>query len=972
MSLFQDLNFLVVVTDPSAQEKQASAAVDQLKDNGAGVCSVYSTDTTTTDWPTTVEEVKERFYAEFCKNDKEIHFVVAENTDFPFYRACAFDLLLPVVSSQWVTDSLASNRLAKTARYSPNPLHVLKELEFYISKYTFSENEHFFYTQLITLLGGSSTSVLSTSTDYIVSRSYMDPAVQLVAKSDMDNDVKFVFPLWLLACTKSGIMEPVQPYLLTPGCNKTTQKWDVFHKQPFTHQCTSLEGRAYYIDPEMKLDRNIRRFVADLITHMSGTTVDAQHMNRHTTMITCDMRRIACGRQSANLLWLMDVFRLQEYVVPDTKILYKPFRDRVFDSQVNVLSASYSMYFGFQRQYVALLVEKLGGSITTDFSKKNNVLVCQVPHGRKYNTASTLWKRHCTVVNHLWLEDCYLAGEKLDPNLKRYSDVPPRGGLTNHINQQPFVTSEGGDAETQDVPPRGGLTNHINQQPFVTSEGGDAETQDVPGQTETQDTVPTYPADEMNTDIPKVSTLAGMKLQHENTTSSTEKERVICQSLQVLKSGMDLLSKTQTSLTDVSEASQASQRTADMGVTSMVDSGEHHNRNLRDELLSEGGEEGSHERLPTLLSDKPEKSESTQPTTNGKSTQPTTNGKSTQPTKGDSTQPTPNLTGDNGTTTPRENNTTPAKRESDTPIESLHKKQRASEATTTSEEIATISPTVSQQALLQTLGWDTADPTPLLNELPLYDIRAVQTRCLESLTVADRTLLSTLGIHIYDDIRPSHSLNAIFAPKLLRTSKFLKSLGFTPLQYALKPSFVVEVLKRVRNAKGTSPQNSLHAALYVDPAAYGIPEITAQVRERTALPQRVFERAHLHTINIFGDIPGGTAAIAELLQFHGVGEVHTLRGTFTREDVHKNESESAPSYVVVAERASQVKKLKRVLINQAAPGEPGGAPAGTAESNSGSVLVVEWDWCVQAMQTQRVDYAAPANVKLSTWHPVSS
>lgn len=952
MSLFQDLNFLVVVTDPSTQEKQASAAVDQLKDNGAGVCSVYSTDTTTTDWPTTVQEIKERFYAEFCKNDKEIHFVVAENTDFPFYRACAFDLLLPVVSSQWVTDSLASNRLAKTARYSPNPLHVLKELEFYISKYTFSENEHFFYTQLITLLGGSSTSVLSTSTDYIVSRSYMDPAVQLVAKSDMDNDVKFVFPLWLLACTKSGIMESVQPYLLTPGCNKTTQKWDVFHKQPFTHQCTSLEGRAYYIDPEMKLDRNIRRFVADLITHMSGTTVDAQHMNTHTTIITCDMRRVACGRQSANLLWLMDVFRLQEYVVPDSKILYKPFRDRVFDSQVNVLSASYSMYFGFQRQYVALLAEKLGGSITADFSKKNNVLVCQVPHGRKYNTASTLWKRHCTVVNHLWLEDCYLAGEKLDPNLKRYSDVPPRGGLTNHINQQPFVTSEGGDAETQDVP---GQTE-TQDVPGLT------ETQDITGQTETQDTVPTYPADEMNTDIPKVSTLTGVKLQHENTTSSAEKERVICQSLQVLKSGMDLLSKTQTSLTDVSEASQASQRTADKGVGSMVDSGEHHSRNLREELLSEGGEEGSHERLPTSLSDKPEKSESTQPTTKGESTQPTQSEGANPTTNCKSTQPTPNLTRDNGTTVKQERMVTPAKRESDTPIESLHKKRRAQNGDPSP------APTPSQQALLQTLGWDTADPTPLLNELPLYDIRAVQTRCLESLTAADRTLLSTLGIHIYDDIRPSHSLNAIFAPKLLRTSKFLKSLGFTPLQYALKPSFVTDLLKRVRNAKGTFPQNSLHAALYVDPAAYGIPEITAQVRERTALPQRVFERAHLHTINIFGDIPGGTAAIAELLQFHGVREVHTLRGTFTREDVHKNESESAPSYVVVAERASQVKKLKRVLINQEDPGQS----AGTAEDTHASVLVVEWDWCVQAMQTQRVDYAAPANVKLSTWRGASS
>ena len=272
-------------------------------------------------------------------------------------------------------------------------------------------------------------------------------------------------------------------------------------------------------------------------------------------------------------------------------------------------------------------------------------------------------------------------------------------------------------------------------------------------------------------------------------------------------------------------------------------------------------------------------------------------------------------------------------------------------------------------AIEQWQGSETVVDRYVLSELPLYDIRAVQTRCLETLSQADRHVLELLGIQIYDDIQDSYHLNTIFAPKLLRTSKFLKSMAFTPLRYALKPSFVTDVLKRVHHPKRAAAESGtpVRTALYVDPTPYGIPEIDEAVKSWTQLPEKLFARAQLHTINIFQDIPGGTTAIVDLLQFHGIQAVNTLNAAFTKTDIAKNEvgpngsGALAPMYVVIAEKASQVKKLKRMLINQEKPGKSDNDP-----EESRGILVVEWDWCVKAIQTQQVDYADPSNVKLTT------
>lgn len=63
-----------------------------------------------------------------------VHFVISNTIEFSFYRAVYFDLLIPVISHTWVRDSVKTKRHLRTNMYSPNPFHLLRDCQVYISK----------------------------------------------------------------------------------------------------------------------------------------------------------------------------------------------------------------------------------------------------------------------------------------------------------------------------------------------------------------------------------------------------------------------------------------------------------------------------------------------------------------------------------------------------------------------------------------------------------------------------------------------------------------------------------------------------------------------------------------------------------------------------------------------------------------------------------------------------------------------
>ena len=952
MSLFQDLNILIVATNES-QVDDFQSTRSLLEDNGCNNCILYESFVTDVpdDIPSTdIQRYKQWFYDKFCneKTITDIHFIISLDTNYKFYSICAFDLLIPIVTPNWVQDSLNCNRLNKTTLYSPNPQHFFKDFEFYVSKCTFNDHEYFFYTNLIVSMGGSYTDILSTDIDFLVSRSFMDPSIVVVQKGELSNDIKFIFPTWLLECYKTGDSVPYDKHLLIQDtCNDKNQNcmseaWARLHGRTFDKRSSILVSKNLKLDKSLKLDHNLLRFLNDLVEFNGGNVINNDSTQDstqcETIVIACEAFVVKPQRSmTANLFWLFDTLKLKSYVSPDSKIIYKPFKDKIFDEHINVLNASFTKYFGYQRTYIKLLVERLGGKATTDFSKRNDFLICQIPRGRKYNTAITLWKGKCTVVNHLWLEDCYLLGEKLDPTLKRYSSLPLINGLETHINQVANSLFDG---------------NHDNDDLMMS----------VP-ETMTQTTLPTQLNNDNDSDdilndpielpsetepVTHINHSQFSIISEDDITSSVENERIINKSLNTLRNGIELLSKTQSDLIDTASNVNSSVGKSTENIGSMSS---HHLtantgpvRNLNEQLLKNETNE--------LESDVIENDDKLINVKNEI----------------------------------KRDQDTEEKEKEDTNLKKKRKIELEKTPDIIDDSFNENSNTndIKAKEIVETFLKKSLPKSEIISIdsiLPIYDIRAIQTSCLENLNDIDLSILKLLGIHLYNEIKDDYKLNAIFAPKLLRTQKFLQSLSFTPLKYAMKPDFIDNLLKNVRRSKIRSTYQNIEELRenLTDKLIkqYNIKEITDDMKRKTELHSKIFERANLNNVNIFQDINGGTNTISEILKSHGIKKVNILNSKFTKDDILKNDISKkdnnsavsvAPNYLVIATKASEVKKLKQFFNNSQIQDNSSDNNNNNNNNNNdiNSVHVVTWNWCVNAMFTLQVDFTDPLNVLFST------
>lgn len=234
-------------------------------------------------------------------------------------------------------------------------------------------------------------------------------------------------------------------------------------------------------------------------------------------------------------------------------------------------------------------------------------------------------------------------------------------------------------------------------------------------------------------------------------------------------------------------------------------------------------------------------------------------------------------------------------------------------------------------------------------------MHAVYTNCLDIVSKIDLKILELLGIKLYENITDSnkHELNTIFAPKRLRTVKFLLSLSFQPLEFCLTHYFVLDLLQIVHDNVEMTEKMSIKLQL----AKYRIPEITDELLKFTRLPTKVFERHGIKNVNVIYDIPGGATTITKILQSHGIRKVKMLNRNFTESDIVSNESSDpsvVPEYIFVATRQTQVKKFTK-LVNKSA--------------RKSTIFVVEWNWIVDSIFNLRLDFHSDTNVAFQLLKP---
>ncbi|CAL9733455.1 hypothetical protein MOSE0_B01244 [Monosporozyma servazzii] len=227
---------------------------------------------------------------------------------------------------------------------------------------------------------------------------------------------------------------------------------------------------------------------------------------------------------------------------------------------------------------------------------------------------------------------------------------------------------------------------------------------------------------------------------------------------------------------------------------------------------------------------------------------------------------------------------------------------------------------------------------------PLYDIHCVATQCLEKLSERDKELLKTIGIYVYEEINNTNIdvLNTVIAPKRLRTLKFLISLSFEPLKYALLPDFIMDILKSIKPSKRRREIDT-NGLLRLDPMKYSIPGMDEETLKRTEWNNKVFARNKITNINLSANMQGGTNTLKSILQRHGIETVNVLKKKFTLDDVVRNNTDkdaTTPEYILITDQQSQMKQFKSVVQPQ----------------DGTTILIVEWNWCVQCIFNLEVSY----------------
>ncbi|SCV00001.1 LAMI_0G02234g1_1 [Lachancea mirantina] len=900
-SLFQHLTFVVVAKSES--ETWVRRAVETLRENQAHECIVH-VESGIAKLP--LPEAKRKLLQTF---GHDVHCIIAQNSDFWFYETAAFDLLIPVVKPEWVHACATTGRITRASCFSPDPRHVLKNCQIYLSRHAFKAAEYAFYSGMITSLGGACIDYLSSKTTHIVTIDVRDPAILAVAPITQLN-IKYVLPTWIMESFQSETEPSEEKHLLNTSATQLecSRKFHDLLQELDTADVRVTAGErppylasyTFYLSLDLALPASCYTFLINTIKTAGG---DVQRHSAAGDLSRSDgdcllIQNSTCseyqtGRreklQMGNFNWFFAMWSTQCYIAADAKLLFQPQGAPVFNNDELVLA--YTNFLGQQRNYIQKLVSALGGISTTEFTRKNTHLVTGLRCGQKYD-AALRWKDTCVVVNHVWLEDCLKQGQKLDPNLPTYQQIPAFNLLSKRLGQSSardnFEISSSVDEDMAET---------------VVTQNANTNSEQVP------------PANEVDEDIEMYSNFFGEPSELEDDDRdqlSPTLSPVVSSPTKIPEFSDEPLEKKELSMRQPSDLETG--RTL-IGIAEM-----------KMELTTPAVEASAPEAAP--------EAENTAPLS------PETQVHELQASAGHLVQATPSPLPPGSSQLMSSSSSRRAKEKATLKLhtdmealnefeKNLRKKRTANllpEEVRKLKKLKEVEDKVKE--LLENLSPET---TSKVRHKRLYNMRAVCTGCCDQLDDLDLAILTKLGVEISTE--PAANSNTIIAPKKMRTAKFLISLSFHPLTYALLPNFITDLLEVVRGHSTKSISLPIEQ--------YFIPDIDPDVLSKTHLQSKLFGRAGITTINLTSDIPGGQDVISSILTAHGAKTINVLPAKFQSTDIKPNETrKDAPTYFLIASKASQAKKFAKSCRDL---------------NESGSVLVVEWNWCVESIFSLKAD-----------------
>lgn len=232
---------------------------------------------------------------------------------------------------------------------------------------------------------------------------------------------------------------------------------------------------------------------------------------------------------------------------------------------------------------------------------------------------------------------------------------------------------------------------------------------------------------------------------------------------------------------------------------------------------------------------------------------------------------------------------------------------------------------------------------PKKNSTPAknYNITAIATGWELNFNKADMTILQNLGITLHKEFKGN--INAIIAPKFMRTEKFLTGLSYK-LDYILSPKFIQEVISEFKSNPSDFKNlpkvedfsiDKLNPASVKELTSISLSQLMKKSKTRINSNDRIFEGM---SFNITPKIPGGPPTVQKILKAHGASQVNNIKTIKDLKNLKSLVQTTDSSYVLITNEKSYTDKFKQILKD---------------ENQSGKII--EWNWVIESIFNMQIN-----------------
>ncbi|KAF9911574.1 hypothetical protein EC991_003038 [Linnemannia zychae] len=426
---------------------------------------------------------------EWNSTDSPTTHIISENLDIPDYKH-ALARGIHIVTPEWVKRSIKTNIEQDPYAFSADPKMIFSGL--CMATTGLPDYDRQVICDALDSFGGSFSATINSSVTHLIALAPSGAKYEYV-RARPELNIKIVLPHWFQLCCNAKRLMSVAMYMFPdppvqendpdlyptplPGyapqlfSNHTKPVINFLNSPSYNHE-RFLENKYIYMADDLAILPELRIKFVEKITQAGGTLVD-EYVGDMVDIFVCRFRAGDLYYEASNdgkivgsADWLYHILLTGDLTSPKASLLHYPIpHEHVHGMPSLVITVS--NYTGQIREYLKRMIQAMGGTYKATLSspiaeEPTTHIVCGDPKGEKYERGNE-W--NVKVVNHFWIEDCFLSWCLQSETKPRYVLLPVNSQLS-------YVFGAGFPPETLEewVDPR---NLDYEMQPETTEAGND-------------------------------------------------------------------------------------------------------------------------------------------------------------------------------------------------------------------------------------------------------------------------------------------------------------------------------------------------------------------------------------------------------------------------------------------------------------------------------------------------------------------